>query len=257
MIKVGVLHFANAFPLFHAIQEKVIPNDIALHWGSPTEINSMLSNGDVDIAMISSSDFLMNRYSYILLSDLGIAATKQVMSIRLFFKGNAPALHKATVYVPGLSATSSHLLKTLCTHFWKVSPQFLEFSCPPISLFDQESPFLLIGDSCLEHHDLPSHTSIDMAQAWHDATKKSFIFAVIATRNDAFSRASNEVISFHRLLEESYRWSLKNRKEIVKRAAQKTKCSESFLHTYYDTIEYRLMSKHFHGLDYFSGLGVN
>ncbi len=255
MIKVGALHFSNALPLFHAIQEKIIPNDISIVWGAPVEINGMLSRGEVDIAMISSVDFLRNRYSYILLSDLGIAATEEVISVRLFFKGNTPILHQSTVYVPALSATSSLLLKALCTYFWKVSPIFQQFTCDPKILFEQEAPFLLIGDSCLEHHDWPTHSSIDVARAWHEATRRSFIFAVIATRNDAFQRAPHEVIHFHRLLEDSYCWAKRNTDTIVKRAVQKTKCSDTFMQRYYSTIEYRLMSKHFHGLDYFSGLG--
>lgn len=255
-IKVGVLNFANALPLFYAIQEKCIPNNISIHWGNPFEINAMLSSGEVDIAMISSGDFLKNRYSYILLSDLGIAATQQVMSIRLFFKGTAPALHQSPVFVPALSATSAQLLKALCTHYWKVTPQLTEFSCHPSELFHQDTPFLLIDDTCLENYHCDSHSSIDMAKAWNEATRKSFIFAVIATRNDAFSRAPQEVIQFHRLLEESYTWALKNMDVIVHRAKEKARCTEPFLHTYYKTIEYRLMSKHFHGLDHFAGLGI-
>jgi chorismate dehydratase len=256
MIKVGALNFSNAIPLFFAIQEKIIPNEVQLVWGAPVEINAMLGRGEVDIAMISSVDFLTNRFSYILLSDLGIAATERIISIRLFFKGNAPKLHKSTVYIPALSATSVYLLKSLCANFWKVSPVFKEFSCQPKELFSQDDPFLLIGDSCLRYHDWPTHNSIDIAQAWHDATKKSFIFAVVATRNDAFQREPNEIRDFHRLLEDSYLWARNNIDVIVKRAVQKTKRSEPFMYKYYSTIEYRLMSKHFHGLDYFFGLGV-
>lgn len=256
MIKVGALQFSNAIPLFYAIEEKILPNDITLVWNNPIEINSLLNKGEVDVAMISSTDFLHNRYSYILLSDLGIAATEEVVSIRLFFKGTAPKLHKSKVYVPSMSATSSHLLKALCTYFWKVSPIFIEYDADPRPLFFQDAPFLLIGDGCLEHYDRPTHSSIDMAQAWHDATRKSFIFAVIATRNDAFQRSPHEVIAFHRLLEDSFDWAKNHPDVIVKRAAEKTHCSEQFLKRYYSTIEYKLLSKHFHGLDYFSGLGI-
>ncbi len=255
-ITVGALQFTNTYPLFHAIHEKIIPNNASIIWGTPIEIDDMLRHGHVDIAMISSGDFLRNRYSYILLSDLGIAATEQVMSIKLFFKGTAPTLHKSIVYVPALSATSAQLLKTLCKCFWRVSPVLEEYTCAPRELFYQEAPFLLIGDSCLEYYDWPSHSSIDIAQAWHEATKKSFIFAVIATRNDAFQEAPHDVISFHRLLEDSYEWAKNNMDVIVKRAAEKTKGNDALLRRYYSTIEYRLTSKHFHGLDYFSGLGV-
>ena len=254
MIKVGALHFTNSFPLFFAIQEKIIPNDISISWGTSTEINRMLLCGEVDVAMISSVDFLNNRFSYILLSDLGIAVTKQIFSVRLFFKGESPSLHNETVYVPEINVTSVQLLNTVCKCFWKVSPNIKEFTCPPEDLFHQDAPFLLTGDTCLANLRQSSHSSIDIAQAWNTATGKSFIFAVIATRNDTFQQSPQEVIYFHRILEDSYRWAIENRDVFVGKAAKKTQCSEKFMENYFEKIEYRLTSKHFHGLDYFAGL---
>ena len=256
MLKVGALHFTNAYPLFFALHKKIIPNDLTISWGTPIEINDMLNCGEVDVAMISSVDFLNHRFSYILLADLGIAGTEKIVSVRLFFKGKNPNLHNSPLYVPALSATSAHLIQKICAHFWHIKPHIQPYPCTTKELFDQPHPFLLIGDLCLEHHDQQSHSSIDLAKVWHDATKKSFIFAVVATRNDAFQRAPDEIRDFHRLLEDSYRWARNNIDVIVKRAVQKTKRSEPFMLKYYSTIEYRLMSKHFHGLDYFFGLGV-
>ena len=254
MLKVGALHFTNAYPLFYALQQKILPNDLTICWGTPAEVNGMLSRGEVDVAMISSVDFLDNRFSYILLSDLGIAGTKQIMSVRLFFKGPRLDLHGASLYVPTMSATSAHLIQKICSHYWHVTPNLKPFSRPPEELFDQNDPFILIGDLCLEHYAKRSHSSLDIGRAWHDATKKSFIFAVVATRNDAFARSPHEIIAFHRLLEASYQWSCQNRAAIVSVAAQQAKCSEKFMNKYYDTIEYRLLPKHFHGLDHFAGL---
>ena len=254
MLKVGVIGFTNAFPLFYALQEKIIPHNFSLTYGSPVEINRKLATGDVDVALISSVDFLNNRFSYILLSDLGIATTEEVMSVKLFYKGTNPVLHNSLLYIPGTSATSVLLLKTLCSSFWKVSPQYQEHSNKPDELFKQNSPFVLIGDSCLSQSYRTSHSSIDLAQAWNNATGKSFVFAVIATRNDAFQRSPEEVIEFHRLLEQSYRWGQDNKKIIIEKASRKTTCSIPLMEKYFSVIEYRLTSKHFHGLDHFAGL---
>ena len=254
MLKVGALHFTNAYPLFFALHKKIIPNDLTIFWGDPIQINDMLNRGEVDVAMISSGDFLNNRFSYILLSDLGIAGTGQIISIRLFFRGKSPKLHNSILYVPALSATSALLIQKICSHFWHVSPRLEPYPCTPDELFTQNHPFLLIGDHCLKHHKQQTHSSLDIAKVWHDATKKSFIFAVVATRNDAFARSPHEIIAFHRLLEDSYQWACKNKETIVKVAAKQAKCSEGFMDTYYSTIEYQLHPKHFHGLDYFAGL---
>lgn len=101
MLKVGALHYTNAYPLFFALQNKIIPNDLRISWGSPVEINDMLNSGAVDVAMISSVDFLNHRFSYILLSDLGIAGTEQIVSVRLFFKGKTLKLHQSPLFCPG------------------------------------------------------------------------------------------------------------------------------------------------------------
>ena len=254
MLKVGALQFTNAYPLFYALREKIIPNNLIFSGTAPSDVNGMLDRGAVDVALISSVSFLANRFSYILLSDLGIAGTEEIMSVRLFFKGNRPLLDNAPVYVPEISFTSIHLFKKICSHFWHVSPQILTYSGPPEELFKQEIPFLLIGDMCLEYHDQKTHSSFDLGKVWHDATKTSFIFAVVATRNDAFARSPQEVMDFHRLLEDSFQWSLQNREVIVEAAAKKMGCSKELVRRYYSTIEYRLLPKHFHGLDHFAGL---
>jgi chorismate dehydratase len=254
VIRVGALQFINAYPLFFALHNRIIPNDVKIVWGGPVEIHNMLKNREVDVAMMSSVDFLDNRFSYILLSDLGLAATERIGSVRLFFQGSKPSLHNCPLLVPGRNAASAHLLQTLCTRFWNFTPAIEEYTCDPKELFEQKNPFLLIGDVCLEHSHQKTHSSLDIAQVWNMATGKSFIFAVIATHNDTFRTSPEEVIGFHRLLEDSYMWSQTHREAFLQQAADKVHCSPEFISDYYDTIEYRLTSKHFHGLDYFSEL---
>ena len=57
MLKVGALHFTNAHPLFFALRNKIVPNDLSISWGTPVEINGMLNRGEVDVALISSVGF--------------------------------------------------------------------------------------------------------------------------------------------------------------------------------------------------------
>lgn len=254
MLKVGTLCFTNAYPLFYALRHRIIPNDIEFVSGMPVTMNDMLSRGELDIAMINSVAFLKDRFSYILLSDLGLAGTERNMSVRLYYRNGQPVTEGATVYVPAPNAASANLLQVLCTHCWKITPHLVAYTCQPKELFKQACPFLLIGDNCLQNYHQTSHHSIDITEAWHMATRKSFIFAVIATKSEVFQRHPQEVIHFHQLLEDSFQWAAANRSTIVSVAAKKTHCSEEFMNTYYNSIEYRLLPKHFHGLNYFSGL---
>lgn len=254
MIKVAAINFSNAVPFFHALKENEIPHDAHIVWGPPKVTNTLLRNGEVDIALISSEEFLENRYQYTLLSDLGIAASKNVISIRLFFKGPSLLLDKRPVYLPTISSTSSKLLKVLCKYFWKVQPLFVPTTVEPEKLFEQSDPFLMIGDTALKYRNTPNLLSIDLAEAWFEATNRSLIFAVFATRNEALKTKPDKVMSFHRVLEQSFAWSKEHFSEIISAGSKISGLDRQEMELYYSTIEYRLHSKHFHGLDYFSTL---
>ena len=255
MLRVGIIDFANTLPLFHALTKNIIPHNCSLTFGKPTDINRALSEGEIDVASISSAHFLEHRLECILLSDLGVGATDEIISIRLFSKKTPAELDKETIFIPPKSASSVKILKTLCKCFWKVNPSFVLYDGAVENLFHQDLPFLMIGDKCLnffEKH--PLYPSIDLASTWNSITKKSFLLAVIATRNDAFFHKPQEVIDFHKCLERSYCWSLNNKREIIAEALKKTGCSSSLLEKYYSVLEYQLTPKHFNGLDYLSTL---
>jgi chorismate dehydratase len=143
----------------------------------------------------------------------------------------------------------------LCSAFWRVSPTFVPTNLSVGDLKKQKDPFLLFGDACLSHYSL--HTtlpSIDLCEAWHKVTKKSFIFAVLATRNTALQNNSWEIVEFHRKVEEAFLWSEMHRQTIIVEAAKKVGCSEPVLSNYFQSIEYRLTPRHFHGFHHFATL---
>ena len=42
MLKVGALQFTNAYPLFYALREKIIPNNLIFSGMAPSDVNGML-----------------------------------------------------------------------------------------------------------------------------------------------------------------------------------------------------------------------
>ena len=256
MIRVGIIDFSNSYPLFYALRNQIVPHQAALTYGTPVEINTKLRTGEVDVALVSSTEFSRNRSSYIILSDLGVGATENVISVRLFYTGKELQLDMRKVYVPSHSDTSVRLLKTLCKYFWNVSPQFRLYSGNPKNLFHQNDPFLIIGDSCLKYMHTTTHTSIDLSQAWHSATSKSFIYSLIATRKESFENNFSGVAAFHRSVHDSYAWALENMDIIIDHAAGKAHTDTSLMRTYYSTLEHRRAEKHFVGFEYFASLEV-
>lgn len=255
MIRFGIIDFVNSYPIFYALTHGKVSHSVEFVFGQPAAINAMLQRGEVDIALTSSIHFLENRADYTLLSDLGIGVTQAGMSVRLFSKKPLQELDGSRLLIPRESASSVKILKSLCTHFWKISPQYVFYEEASEGLLEQNSPVLIIGDPCLclleSRKEYPSY---DINEQFFQATKKSFVFAVIATRNDSLKSKFADVIETHRAIDDSFSWWKKNKHEVIQASSQKLTVGEPLIEKYFSILEYELASKHFHGLDYVATL---
>ncbi len=257
MLKIGALSFVNSLPFFYPFIEKKIEFESEFIFSDPCRINKLLCEGTCDIALISSKSFLDNREQYILLTNLGIAATKKSMSVCLFTKGPLSTLDKKKILVPEESATSVALLNVLCHNFWNIRPKLQHASFEEIHTLHSDpsiEAFLVIGDECFNMQKLQKYKAIDLASAWHEYTKKSFVFAVFATRLDTWLKKEKEVCEFHNALTSAFEYSLKSSKELIEYASKKSQISPELLSTYYKTLEFQLDPRHFHGLELFVSL---
>jgi chorismate dehydratase len=258
MLKIGALSFINALPFFCPFIDKRIQFNGQFTFGSPTQINRLLEQEIVDIGLISSASFIANRDQYILLTNLGIGATKLVKSVCLYTKKDIRKLDGKTIAIPDVSATSVMLLKVLCEHYWQVKPNFVEYnSGVPLSTLLQEADgALIIGDVCLMTNAPGDVQVIDMCEAWYNFTKKPFVFAVFATRLDSWMRLPDEVRDFHQKLFAAYDYSNLHFDEILAHAHSRTGLSIEALKDYYNVLDYYLDSAHFQGLEQFAKLKV-
>lgn len=256
MIKIGALSFINALPFFNPFIEKRIHFSGEFAYGTPVQVNKQLQDGSVDIGLVSSATFIQNREKYVLLTNLGIGATKCVKSVCLYSKYNISELTGKTVAIPDSSATSVMLLKVLCEHFWQVTPQFVEVHSDGNidSLLATYDAALVIGDDCLLAKPKPAVKVYDLAEQWYSVTKKPFVFAVFATRIDAWMDWPDEVREFHQKLVTAYDYSTANFSETVASAQAKTGLEKAELEKYYNGLDYYLDTSHFQGLEQFAAL---
>ena len=78
MIKIGALSFLNALPFFNPFIEKRVPFSGEFSFGTASEVNKKLQEGSVEIGLVSSATFIQDRDKYVLLTNLGIAASKGI-----------------------------------------------------------------------------------------------------------------------------------------------------------------------------------
>ncbi len=256
MIKIGALSFINALPFFNPFIEKRIDFSGVFSFGSPTTVNKQLQEAKVDIGLVSSATFIQDRERYVLLTNLGIGATRSVKSVCLFSKIDVSKLNGKRICITDVSATSFMLLKVLCKHYWNITADFIEVA-PGQPLKDLLSSFdaaLVIGDECLMAKGTDGLKVYDLAKEWYNFTQKPFVFAVFATRVDAWMQWPDEVREFHQKLVAAYDYSTANFSETLASAKARTGLEITTLKDYYKDLDYYLDSSHFGGLEHFAML---
>lgn len=248
MLKVGVIDYINFLPFFAAFQQKVI--DATVEWvpGVPSVLNQSLREGSLDISPISAAEYLINKERYQLLPDFCIGAKGKVLSVCLYVRGD---LNGTEIGLASQSASSALLVRVLCHHFWKVSPSFTVRAS--VNELKTHDAFLLIGDDCLRNPHIPGFKTIDLAQAWFEATNLPFTFAVFAARKEVKQQDVDQTRHiFHLALE----WG-ETHSDVVEALAQK-RCAlpPEVLKEYYSILRYRLDDGQRKGLELFETLAA-
>lgn len=215
----------------------------------PSELNSLLASGEIDVAPSSSIEYALHADTYSIFPDLVIGARGKVHSIILISRCPPQELNGSVVAMPNASATSVVLLKILLKKRWRVEARF--------QWFDQldEDPFqagasaaLFIGDVALRRELYPQHPHrFDLGQEWWEETGKPFAFAVWQANGGNPARLRD----LHRLLLASRDYGQQHRSLLAPRYADHFRMEAVELERYWGTLVYDLDRQMLEGLQTF------
>jgi chorismate dehydratase len=184
--RLGIVSYTNAAPLHW----RLTPWENATFVrGVPTELNTMLLEGSIDLTLVSSIEFIRHRDRLRALPDFSIATLGPVQSVMLFHWEPWEKLSGKKIAVTTDSATSIELLKILLRET-NISAEFVPMKPDLEEMLATRDAALLIGDTALKeavskrkiHGKVPQQT--DLGEAWYTLTKLPFTFAVWASRKD-------------------------------------------------------------------------
>jgi predicted solute-binding protein len=168
--RIGSVHYLNAAPLTRDIDSELI-------FATPAKLAEMLRRDELDAALVSLTEVLLND-RYDILDGIAIASLGEVFSVLLAHK--KPLAGAKEVFCDTASLTSVNLLKVLLAEK-NLFPQFkpLEnYAAAPEKDF-----VLLIGDRAIEFQRSPhTHEIFDLGAAWLELTNLPFVYAVWALR---------------------------------------------------------------------------
>ncbi len=206
MTRLGIIGYTNVAPLLHTLEQELQTQPVEWVRGVPTQINSALLEGKVDLANISAFEFIENADTLCALPDFSISVLGAVYSVGLFHTVPWAELNGKTIAVTTHSATSVKLLETLLK-LDGINAK-LEPAEPNLELLLEHYPAaLLIGDGALtewyrlcgpisettQMFRLPNTGRLssgqkvvvtDLSTSWYEHTGLPFVFAVWATRKD-------------------------------------------------------------------------
>jgi chorismate dehydratase len=249
ILRIGQIEYANCVPIYAYLQNAYPASDYRYIKGVPSELNSKLFLGQLDVCPSSSIEFAKHPESYLILNDLSISSVGRVKSVYLFSKLPIESLDQQTVGLTGESDTSVNLLKIILRKFYGHRNTYEKLRIPTPDALSDLPAILLIGDSALKAglHRNSGIYAYDLGELWDNNTGLPFVFALWIAREETVSKKRECVhVLYTKLCEAKHGAS-----------GMLTKFAESFnkewistdeLIAYWKTISYDLTSRHLDGL---------
>jgi len=268
-VRVGRIPYLNCKPIYSAIERGIVPLDATLVDGTPTALNKLMQDSQLDLSVVSAMEYAREPNRYFLLPDLAISCDGPVRSVLLFSHRPAESLNGQRVIVSRSSMTSVALLELLFENVWKCRPIFVPGDVESNADYGLRGSdavaSLVIGDAALGyaatranrlsmHGPQPAARSpqpefvYDLGTEWRQWTGLPFVFAVwVAQRSTPVTPA----LSAHAALIESRNWGLQHLDEIANEASADGRFSYRVCLEYFEGIDYALSYGHLAGLTEF------
>ena len=259
-MRVGRIPYINCYPVYGAIDRRIVELDAELVDGIPSALNRRMAQGALDISVISAVEYARDTARYLLLPDLAISCDGPVRSVMLFSRVPAGKLGARRVLITRSSMTSVVLLELLFEQVWDARPVFVPADAEISDLARAEQPEhdarLIIGDAALLLSSGASNLAreypyaYDLGETWKDWTGLPFVFAVwVAQRSAPVERS----LALHAQLIRSRDWGLAHLGVLADQAASTTGVSRVAALEYLSGLDYGLRYEHLAGLTTFFG----
>lgn len=220
--RVGQISYTNCVPFYHRLQ------DFDFLKAVPAEVNQAMHSGAVDIAPVSSLEYLNHAEDYYVLPGFAIAAREFSGSVILFSKRKIETLDKTQIALTRESLSSSTLLKILLKFKYEFQNEFVVESSDPEAMLKKHTAALVIGDDALFYHPKEFVYKYDLADLWWHWTGKPFCFAVWAVRRDFADKCPDAVEQFCQDLKKNLESNLADLENLIKNALRVSFLDEKF-----------------------------
>ncbi len=221
-LRVGQISYTNCVPFYHQLQ------GVDFFKAVPAEVNQAMHAGKVDVAPVSSLEYLNHSEDYYLLPGFSISARQFSGSVILFSRKKIEMLNGAAIALTRESLSSSALLKVLLKFKYEFENKFVTVDSDPEAMLKTHEAALVIGDDALFYQPKEFVYKYDLAELWWNWTGKPFCFAVWAVRRDFADQFPEIVERFCADLKKNLENNLSDIEGLIKQALRLSFLDEKF-----------------------------
>lgn len=241
-IRLGHINFINCLPLSYGLYQGGFGKGIAIHADIPSQLNRMVTAGELDVSPVSSIIYAQNSKSLQLLPNASISANGALQSIMLVSKLPIEHLDGKRIALTAKSATSHGLLKIILQHAYQAVPEYFISS---VSLeggvLDSADAVLFIGDDALYayHNRIPGYYYYDMGAEWKKLTGLVMVYAVWVVNRRFAAEHTAAVADIYKRVTGGFRFGLEHLAEAVDTQIGKVPFTSEQITNYLRLLDYR------------------
>ncbi|MHA6483890.1 menaquinone biosynthesis protein [Paenibacillus sp. strain BS8-2] len=249
-ISVGRIDYANAWPLFHGLEQYTRDLSYEIVSCVPSGLNMMLQEGKLELSAISSFSYGANAKDYVLLPNLSVGSIGRVHSILLFLKTPIEEKRPERIAVTTASATSVNLLKIIMAMRYGFEPEYIPDEPDLDSMLEKADAALLIGDPAIRaSRDCHGLQVLDLGQLWNDWTGLGMTYAVVAARRQWVESAQENVYELYAAMVRTRKANVDDPETMVQKAVEQLGGAESYWRVYFQALRYDFDEKLQRGLE--------
>jgi chorismate dehydratase len=255
-VKIGRISYINVAPVYYGLDKGLKPEWLNMVTAPPSVLNKMMANGEIDISPVSSVAYARHQKDWLLLPNLSIACSGDVMSVILVSKHPFDKLNNKKVILIDESATTVELLKLLFI-IKKIKPIFeINAIQHPCDIPQNADAALIIGDVALKEKWSDHYDYIyDMGNMWMELTGLPFVFAMWAVQKSFARKRPDALSAIIKLFRISKKEGGRHLGQISASASSKLGISLDMSEKYYDKLCCNLGPMQIKGLEsFFSSL---
>lgn len=252
-VRIGYIEYLNALPFYHGLAEHLKgENPPEFVRGVPAEMNRLMRNGKLDMALVSSLEYAMAPDRYYVLTDLCVGSYGSTGSVVLFSKLPLGKLDGRSVVLSKESLSSANLLRILLKMRWGYTNHFTTHSGTLSRLLSKGDAALVIGDQAFSTATDTALFRYDLSEEWWNWQNLPFCFALWAAQRSFCDRQPERARKVATALENLLDRNIRSMEEWAGRVVYARKNMDADrLIAYLRSLAYRLDPEMLKGLERF------